>query len=365
MIIEFEKDIFLEKLTLASRFTSDRLTTASALQGVLFIGDSEKISLFATNLNTYYSTTIPVPVSEEFRLILEPRKIIEFLQFLPPGLIKLDIKDKQLTISQQKTKGNFPTLVSEDFPLPPDISQEEQKFDAQFFIKNIPRVLFSASSDDARPVLTGINFVASEEELLLVSTDGFRLSLMKEKRKGNISSMIIPADFLTEVLRNMKEVQEVFFAYSATEKIVYFKVAEDTFFSRLIEGEFPPFERVIPSEVKTTVKVEKAELLRNVKLIAVFARDFSNVIVCEFKQGEILIRPKKEGNEENNAVQEASVEGEDQKVAFNFKYLIDFLNNIDSKMITIEILRSDAPIAFKIEENPSFVHIIMPVRIQE
>ena len=365
MKIEIEKETLLNKLTLAAKCTSDRLTTSSALQGVLILGNKEGISLYSTNLTTYYSTKLQIPLEEEIRILIEPRKIIEFLQFLPAGVVKLDIKDRQLTITQGKTKGNFPILLSQEFPLPPDISADEQKFDSEFFLKNLPLVLFSASGDDARPVLTGINFVASEEELLMVSTDGFRLSLLKEKRKGNISSMIIPADFLNDVLRSMKEVKDVSFAYSSTEKLVSFRIENDIFYSRLIEGEFPPFERVIPSEVKTTVKVDKADLIRNVKLISVFARDFSNVVICEFKQGEIIIRPKKEGNEENNAVQEAHVSGEDQKVAFNFKYLLDFLNNINTKTVTLEILRSDAPIVFKIDENPSFLHIIMPVRIQE
>lgn len=365
MRFEIAKDTLLDKLILAARFTSDKLSTSTALQGVLLVGKKETLSLFATNLNTYYSTTLTIPVEEEFSFMIEPRKIIEFLQLLPIGTITFELKERQLTISHGKTKGNFPVLVSEDFPLPPDISSEEQKFNAEFFLKSLPLVLFSASGDDARPVLTGINFVSSEAELLMVSTDGFRLSLMKEKNKGNLASMIIPADFLTEVLRNMKETKEVFFAYSASEKIVYFKINEDVFYSRLIEGEFPPFERVIPAEVKTTVNVDRAEFIRNVKLISVFARDFSNVVVCEFKQGEIIIRPKKEGNEENNAVQEAEIVGEEQKVAFNFKYLLDFLNHIDSKIVTIEILRSDAPIVFKIEEQKTFIHIIMPVRIQE
>jgi DNA polymerase-3 subunit beta len=284
---------------------------------------------------------------------------------LQPGTITFEVKEKQITITQNKTKGNFPLLAADEFPLPPELTEEPQKLEADFLSKNLPLVLFTASADEARPVLTGINFVVSDEELLMVATDGFRLSLLKEKRKGDISSMIIPADFLEEIMRNVGSAKELLFSYSQREKIVRFKVGDNAFYSRLIEGEFPAYERVMPAEKKTTVVLDKADFLRNIKLISVFARDFSNVIVCEFKKGEMTMRPKKEGNEENTTVQEIDFEGEEQKVAFNFKYLLDFLNHVDSKKITIEILRSDAPIVFKLEKNASFIHIIMPVRITE
>src|SRR5690606_19485858 len=99
------------------------------------------------------------------------------------------------------------------------------------------------SSDDSRPVLTGVNFVVSEDELIIVSTDGFRLSLLKEQRKGTFSNMIIPADFLQEVIKNVKNVKEVSFTYSQKEQIILFTLDQEEYFSRLIDGEFPPYER--------------------------------------------------------------------------------------------------------------------------
>lgn len=256
-------------------------------------------------------------------------------------------------------------MVTEEFPMPPAIQEKEQRIESSFLTKHLPLVLFTASTDEARPVLTGVNFVSSDEELLIVATDGFRLSIIKEKSKGQIPSMIIPADFLQEILRSIKEVKEVGFAFSHEEKIVRFKIEDDEFYSRLIEGEFPPFERVIPTETKTKVSLDKAEFLRNIKLISVFARDYSNVVVCEFKQDGLTVRPKKENSEENRAFEEITIDGEDQSVAFNFKYVMDFLNHMEGKNINVEILRSEAPVVFKMKENPAFLHIIMPVRIQE
>ncbi|NTU46897.1 DNA polymerase III subunit beta [Candidatus Roizmanbacteria bacterium] len=365
MTIQVPKDLLLEKLTNASRFVSNKLSSATALQGILVKIVDGKMHFYSTNLSTYFHTTLTLEEKGTHEFIIEPRKIIEFIQFLSSGLISIDIKENQIAISQGKTKGNFPLIQAQDFPIPPQFKQEQMKLEGSFFQKNLPLVLFSASHDEIRPALTGVNFVSSDEELLMVSTDGFRLSLIKEKNKHAVPSMIVPAEFLSEVSRLAKDAKEVGFIFSSEEKMVFFSVGEDEFYSRIIEGDFPPFERVIPSEVKTTIKMEKDEFLRNIRLISIFARDFSNVVVCEFKKEGLYMRPKKDSNEENTTFQDIEFEGEDQRVAFNYKFVQDLLNHIDSKTIIVEILRSDAPIVFKEENNKSFLHIIMPVRIQE
>ncbi len=365
MTINVQKELLLEKLNLVSRFTSNRLASSTALQGVLVKTDDTQIHLYSTNLSTYFHTSFPYTEKEPIQIIIEPKKIIEFLNLLNPGEVVLEIKEKQITLTQNKTKGSFPVMNAEEFPFPPSVADNEQKMPSKFFLDNLPLLLFTSSSDETRPVLTGINFVNAEGELLMVATDGFRLSLIKQKTMGEIPSMIIPADFLQEVLKSIKDIKEIGFSFSREEKIVKFTVARDEYYSRLIEGDFPPFERVVITESKTKITVDKSELQRSVKLISIFARDFSNVIICEFTKTGLSIRPKKEANEENTAFQEISFEGEDQKVAFNYKFLLDLLNHIEDKSITIEILRPDAPVAFKLQKNPNFLHIIMPVRIQE
>lgn len=364
MKINVSREQLLEKFILASHFTSNKLSSLTTLQGILLKGEENKIHLYSTDLSSYLHTTLQTVVGKPFQIIIEPKKIVEFLQFLNPGKVEIEIKDKQISIDQGKTKGNFPLIISNEFPLPPKIKEKGQKLDVSFLKKYLPLVLFATSNDDTRPPLTGVNFISSDEELIIVATDGFRLSLVRTKKEINIPTMLVPNEFISELLRLIKDEKEVEFSYLKEEKMISVLAEETEFFSRLIEGEFPPYERVIPTENKTSVVVDKEEFLRNIKLISVFARDFSNVVVCEFKKDGLYIRPKKDNNEENSAFQEAEVKGEEQKVAFNYKFILDLLNNLDVKTIKIEILRSDAPIVFK-SENNNFLHIIMPVRIQE
>ncbi len=363
MKISVNKDLFLEKLSLSARFTSSRLSSLTIIQGVLIQGEKNKIHFYSTNLSSYCHTTLKVDNKEEFKAIIEPKKIIEFINLLPSGTMELELKEKQLAISLGKTQGVFPLLEAEEFPLPPKI-EDEQKIEANFLVKNLPLVLFSASSDETRPVLTGVNFLTQDEEMMMVATDGFRLSLIKIKKEVPIPSMIIPSSFLAEMSRFFKE-GDVSFGYSKEEKAISFKAGEDDFYSRLIEGEYPPFEKVIPQEKRTTVVLDKEEFLRNVKLISVFARDFSNIVIIDVGKDGVQIKPKIDKESGDVAYLEAKVEGEDQRVAFNYKFLLDLLSHLDSKQVTVELVRSDAPVVFKLENNPNFLHIIMPVRIQE
>ncbi len=177
--------------------------------------------------------------------------------------------------------------------------------------------------------------------------------------------MLIPAAFLTDVSRSVKDQKDVNFTVSDTEKMFVVRAGEDTYFTRLIDGEFPPFEKVVPNEHVTQVVVDKEEFLRNVKLVSILARDYSNIIVLDVVKDGFHIRPKTEAGDEGGAFQEAEVKGDAMQVAFNYKFVLEYLNAMSgAENITIELLRSDAPVVFRTPKEKDFLHIIMPVRIQ-
>ncbi|MFH0979649.1 MAG: DNA polymerase III subunit beta [Candidatus Roizmanbacteria bacterium] len=366
MKINLLKEVFLEKLNLTSRFTSSKLTSSTSLQGVCLVGEKDLLHFYSTNLNYYYHSTLKIENSHSFKVIIEARKIEEFLSLLSSERIDFEIKEKQVIITQGKTRASFPLYESSEFPFPPKMNNEKQKIKTEFIKNNLSLVLFSASSDETRPILTGINFVSSEDSVQMVATDGFRLSLLSLKKEFPIPSMIIPSSFLNEVIRLLKNEESIYFSYSTEEKMLVFYIGEHELYTRLIEGDYPQFEKVIPSEKKTTITIDREEFLRKVKLTSIFARDFSNVIIIKTDKEGLKIYPKTtKDDEENITYQEAIIEGEEQKIAFNYKFVIDFLNNVSSKKVIIELLRSDAPAVFRSENIKNLIHIIMPVRIQD
>lgn len=365
MKIQINKNIFFEKLSQASRFTSSKFSSVATLSGVLVEGKGKAICLYSTTLTSYFQSKIKTEEEATFSCIIDPKKILEFLNFLNPSPISLEFKEKEVLITQGKTKAGFPLMNPEEFPKPPEIKEETQKIQTRVFTEDIPLVLFAASHDETRPVLNGINFLTDDEEFVIVATDGFRLSLLKGKKETNFPQMLIPREFLNEVIRFMKDEKEVIFGHSQEEKAIMFQVGDNKFYTRLIEGDFPPFNSVVPTEKKTTAVLDREEFLRNIKLVSVFARDSSNIIVVDCKKDGLYLRPKTEVDGENEAFQEYEFTGDEQKIAFNFKFLVEFLNAVSSKQIVMEILRPDAPIVFRTDDKKNFIHIIMPIRIQQ
>ncbi|KKP85704.1 MAG: polymerase III subunit beta protein [Candidatus Roizmanbacteria bacterium GW2011_GWA2_35_8] len=364
MKISLLRDVFLKKINNASKFTSSRLSSSAMLQGIYMICEENIINFYSTNLNYYYHTSLKLKESAKFKLLVEPKKISEFLSLINTEKIDIEIKEKLFIIESGKTKAEFPLYESIEFPFPPKITSSKQKMKTDFLRENVPFLLFSSSSDDTRPVLTGINFVVEDDALKLVSTDGFRLSLLNLKKEIEIPSMIVPAGFLMEAVRLFDE-DEISLSYSPEEKVLALSSDEHDLYTRLIEGDYPPFERVIPSSKKTTIELDREDFLRNVKLTSIFARDQSSVIVLKTEKDGVYLSPKTGENQGNITYQEAKIEGEAQKIAFNFKFLLDLLNNSKSKKVIIELLRGDAPALFRLEGVNNFIHIIMPVRIQE
>lgn len=366
MKLKLNKDVFLEKLLFSQRFVSSKNLSSNALQGVLLENKEGKLHFYASNLSSYFHSTMPVEekTKTEMKVVIEPKKVAEFLSFLSQGNLDIDIEEGKMVIGLGGVKGTFPLIKAEDFPLPPTPRAGWQELKTEFLKENLPLVLFSTAGDESRPVLTGVNIITNEETVF-VSTDGFRLSLVRMEKKEGIPTSIIPGSFLEELLRSTEDKKEIEFFYLKEEKLIVFKLGDTSIYTRLIEGEFPPYEKVIPTEKKTQIIVEKEELLRNIRIVAVFAKDLSNIIVFDIKKEKLILRPKIEKGTENKTELEVRMEGEEQKIAFNYRFIVDFLTRSSSKNVIIEVLRPDAPVVFKTEGKENFLHIIMPVRIQE
>ena len=319
------KEEFLKKINYALHFTSTKISNINYIQGIFLKGEKNIIHIYSTNLSYYFHTTVKTEKTEDFSLIIEPRKVIDFLNLLPPGKITLEINDKKINIKQGNINGEFPLIEGKDFPIPPKIEEKKQRINTDFLLKNLPLVLFSTSNDESRPVLTGVNFLVEEDNILMVSTDGFRLSLLRLKKEIDIPSLIIPVSFLNEVLNFIKKEKEIDFFYSSEEKMIKIKTDDLEFFSRLIEGDFPPFEKVIPNQTTTSVELDKEEFLRNVKLVAIFSRDYSNIIILKIKKNGLFFQPKIDKQEKDITNQEIKMKGEEIRIAFNYKFLLDLL----------------------------------------
>jgi DNA polymerase-3 subunit beta len=360
------KSSFQQKLSLASRFCLTKISSIPSLQGGMLKILKDKLEIITTNLNEFFYTTIKISTNEEKAIVVDVKKIVEFLSFLPSEKISLDINETRLLIENDKTRASFSLIPSADFPPLPKIEGKESQLSKNFIKEKLPLILFAAAKDETRPVLTGINFLTKGGQRQIVATDGFRLSLIsQENEKNSFPSVIISASVLLELLRLVGEDREIKILFSDEKKIIKLTVDDIDIYTRPIEGEFPPFEKVIPSEYKTRIVLNREEFLRSIKMTAVFARDYSNIIVFEVKKDGIYLRPRIKEEKETVIFQEGDFEGEPQKIAFNYKFVLDFLINTKGDEVILEITQPNAPAVFKIQDQKDFLHVIMPIRMEE
>lgn len=364
------KEIIQEKFSLASQFCLPKTASVSSLQGAMLRTTKNKLEIITTNLNDFFYTAINIKNTDiEKAVVVDIKKIVEFLAFLSPGKLEIEIKEKKLIIRNNKTQGLFNFFPSADFPSLPKVEGKRFYLTQSFVNEVLPMVLFAAAKDESRPILTGVNFLTKEDKTYIVATDGFRLSLVAKERDLILPSMVVSASLLAEVnkLTKKQDKEKIKLVFSQQSKIVKISLEDNQTFilSRVIEGEFPPFEKVIPTGYKTRVILEREELLRNIRLVSVFARDQSNIVFFEIKKDGLYLKPKAKEKEGSVVYQEGEIEGEEQTIAFNYKFILEFLLNVDGKEVIVEINQPNAPAVFKTDQHKDFLHIIMPIRTEE
>jgi DNA polymerase-3 subunit beta len=364
MKFTIQKDLFEEALNQSSRFTSSKLSGNQSLLGAYIKTTKEKLTIITTNLNDFYTTTIPIKSQTEGEAVIDLRKTTEFLHFLPQGDVEVEKKEGIISIVMGKTKAAINIFPIEEFPLPQEIEGDIYIFGKKE-IKNISQVSFSSSKDEARPVLTGTLITNKNNKTIFVTTDGFRLSFSSINEVKNLENFIIPTWVLEEAIQ-LSNGKGIEIKKSKKENIISISAGPATIYSRLLTGDFPPFERVIPEKYETRVKLKKEDLAKSVRIAAVFAKDQADVVILNITKKDIYITPKGQKREDSSVFLETEeISGEPLNIAFNYKYILDFLSHLESDSVVLEFTQSTAPGVFKEKGNEDYIHIIMPLRTEE
>ncbi len=363
-------------LNIVSRVIGGK-TNLPILENILISAKEEgKLKLTATNLETSINIFLPAKIEKKGDFALPAKDINEFIASLPAETITLEKDKEKLKVSLGKHKATFNGVSTTDFPQVLSLANMKKpvKFSlgAKTFVQALKKVCFSAAVDETRPVLTGVRLGFTNDGLQMVATDGYRLSLKKIKLKNKIEKipvLIIPARALMELEKiiDFKEEEEEKIDLAITQDnnqiLISFKNIE--ILSRLIEGEFPDFNKIVPEKGETKVVVDTQEFNQAIKAASVFARRSANIIKLQIKNDKLTISanaPEIGGNEVELDVKQ---EGKEVKIAFNFRFLQEFLNTIEKDSFYLELTGSLRPALFKEQDGLSGLHVIMPVRLQE
>jgi DNA polymerase-3 subunit beta len=339
------------------------------LSNVLISTDNGRLKLASTNLETAISTFVGASVDEEGSTTIPARLLKDFIANLPPGTINAQVKDEILTISSKNTKSKFNGSSAHDFPELPTFPKKVKGLELDPTILNeaMSLVAFASGTDSSRPIFTGISFTYSKNKLTLAATDGFRLSekIITIKSDAEDFSVVLPAKTLSEVAKIFSSSSEpIQFALNPSENLALFKSEDTLIATRILDGQYPDYKKIIPTEHVVKADFNTMDFFEAVRLTDIFAKEGNNTIKVRFDpEGKIKITSLSEETGQHESIFPAEIEGELVEIAFNSKYLLDFLTNIKSEKIEFLSNGNVSPCLFGPDKQKDFLHIIMPMQI--
>ena len=361
-------------LSSVSRFVSLK-SQLPILSHILFNTDAGRLKLSATNLELGINYWIGAKIDQEGTFAIPAKEITEFVSYLSAGKIDLSLNSQSLLeISSPKAQSTFTTSTPSDFPTLPSLDEKTAiELDLNVLSETISQVAFAAATDDSRPVLTAVLCKFTPESLNLVATDGFRLSLKEIKLVNPIKLpgdqdslvLLIPSRSLQEITKLAKSSAKLKFGLSNDSHQLIFVLEDLELVSRLIEGDYPDYMRIVPSSFSTKIHLDKSEFSQAIKIASVFARESANVVKISIKSSTIEVSANAAQVGQNKVTVDAKVEGESLEIAFNYKFISDYLSICQGDEVIIELNEPLTPGLFHDSKDPHFTHIIMPVRIQD
>ena len=359
---------FSNAITEVSRIAGSKVDLP-ILSNILLSADKTSLKLSATNLETSIVKQIPCKVEKEGKITISAKILMETIPSLSAGKLELEAEKEQIIIKCGRFFIKLNGMDAGEFPEIPEI-EEKEKNKAILIekMKEISRqVFFAASVDETRPVLNGVRLKISGKELEAAATDGYRLSrkIIKGKFEKEILSIVPARAFLEASRFGEGEDKGVKFLLDEKGNQIIFTAGNAQIVSRLIEGKFPSFSKVIPENWQTEVFLDKKELESSVKMASAFARQSANIVKFSIEKDKIIVSANAASVGENKSEIEAKVKGDSLQVALNFRFVQDFLNAVDGDEIGVKFSGSLTPAIFTDTKDGSFLHVIMPVRVRE
>lgn len=337
------------------------------LAGIYLKADGSMLEIQANNFSTGLITRIPVNTEVPGEVVVSGKRFQEFVRNMPDDTITFSDANNMLMIESGGASVELLTMTASDFPKvkTPD-TDRSFKIRTTVLRNLIKRTAFAVAKDDARPIFTGCCFEIKGDTISLVATNTHRLALAKEQLPDSYEdcTFVVPADALRGIMLRI-DPNDVENYVTINYSTRYLTFTFDNVFvnTRLIEGAFPPYEKVIPTSSTTHVKVDTAEFRRAIDFVALMSRETEyNTVKFTFADGGIEISsnsPEIGGAGQNI---EAEIDGEALDISFNVAYISDVLKVIDAKQINIELNDKFSPAAFTEPGNENYTYIATPVR---
>jgi DNA polymerase III subunit beta len=372
-------DQFGRKLALVSRGVSVR-STIQLLGGILLEANEDFVRLSATDMELSIQTTSPAEVEEEGRVVIPARIFNDVVRSLPSGELTLahDRSEGVVRLSARENEYRIRAYAAEDFPQLPKFDEGAAfKMSGEALVETVEKVSRSYSRDETRPVLTGILISFEESRVRMVTTDSYRLSIKETELATTFDGSreaIIPARAMQEVSRIYSSSDEEQVEVVLSENQALFRIGDVLFGTRLIEGNFPEYKRLLPNTFEREISVRREDLIDTLRRVNLFAQRQTPPVpvTLDFSEGavEVMVRNGEVG-EARERLPASSASDEEFHISFNPGYLLDGVSAVDSEKILFKLNESLKPGLVVPDTStddgsdggePDFLYLIMPMR---
>ncbi len=372
--IVLNKEDFSNGIKIVEKVTSQKAIQPILSNILIETVSQDRIRFCATDLNLAINYKTQAEVIKEGSITLSAKKISEIVSKLSSSEVSLKtIEDgENIKIKSGKTEFDLIGLSAREFPKVLDGIQEEEFktviLNKNEFAKAVKQVIFAVSLQETQAVLTGVCFNIENNTLELAATDGNRLTRVQKEIETPIDeacNFIVPAKTLQEVLRISSIIDDEKITIKIQKNKILFEFENLAFQSRLIDGVYPKYQQLIPSESEKKIIVDRVELINSIERVSVMVNDRTNVVRFNFSQGQLEIMADTPEAGRSKDYIDIQYDFDDMLTAFNYKYVLDGLKNMDSKKVEIEISDVLAASIFKPQEdNSNYICLIMPVKVQ-
>jgi DNA polymerase-3 subunit beta len=366
MNVSILQENLLRALVRTGRIVSPK-TQLPIMQNVLIVAEEARLKIVATNMETTEVVWAGAKVEKEGGICVPSRLLMDLVVSLPQETVQLVAEEGALHVRCHGVNATIPGVPSSEFPPVATLKKKNgTTLDKKMLLDALSGVLFAAATDEGRPLLTGIKIFGGEEGATFAATDGYRLSIKKiTSATLGTMNLVIPARALSEVVKASQEEKDVLSVgmTQTDEGQLVFSIGDTEIHTRPIAGEYPNIEKIIPARHNTRVLIDKTSLLRAVKSAAVFARDNANILRLHIENQSVVVSANTPQVGENHVEVEAKVDGEGGDIAFNSRFLLEFLNGFAGEELLFEMTGSLNSGVFRPAKDDSYLHIIMPVRV--
>lgn len=337
--------------------------TLPILANVLLKTTNNRLSIAATNLDIAITQYCGAKVKEEGSITIPARLMQDFISSLPPSVINLELDENKLRITTDKYQSVVNGVAAEDFPVMPAIENGKEISLAGLELKRaLQQVVFAASNDEARPVLTGVYMHSEEGKLHIAATDSYRLAAKTITSTDDSIDLLIPVSAMQDVLRIVNDFDEPV-SVTYNDQQVLFKAGEVELVARLIEGKYPEYQKLVPKKFDNTARIKRADLINITKVSSLFARESAGSIkIATDEDKETLsIRSIASQVGENTASADGTVSGSGE-ITINSRYLLDALQAFHSEEINFSFNGKLEPVVLSDPSEKDYTHLIMPLK---